>query len=368
MSVQKDSTTGKWMVQCRVTDWQGNVTHKKKRGFPTKKEAQEWERNLLSKAKANVNMLFGDFIELYFEDLSHRLKASTLANKHWIVDQKITPVFSKIPLNEISPTDVHKWQNKLTSYRDEKGVGFSQTYLKTINNQLTAIFHYAVKYYNLSENPCHKAGSMGKKDADEMLFWTKDEFEQFIEAVKDKPQSYTAYMTLYYTGMRIGELTALTPADIDLEKATISINKSYQRLDGKDLITSPKTPKSNRIITIPQGLCDCLQEYMSQCYGLKDKDRLFAFTKHFMRHEMLRGCKASGVKVIRVHDTRHSQASLLIEMGFSPLLIADRLGHEKVQTTMDTYSHLYPSKQAEVATKLDILMGTVADSQNVANL
>lgn len=88
MSVQKDSTTGKWMVQCRVTDWQGNVTHKKKRGFSTKKEAQEWERNLLSKAKANVNMLFGDFIELYFEDLSHRLKASTLANKHWIVDQK----------------------------------------------------------------------------------------------------------------------------------------------------------------------------------------------------------------------------------------------------------------------------------------
>lgn len=362
MSVQKDSTTGKWMVQCRVTDWQGNVTHKKKRGFSTKKEAQEWERNLLSKAKANVNMLFGDFIELYFEDLSHRLKASTLSNKHWIVDQKITPVFSKIPLNEISPTDVRKWQNKLTSFRDEKGEGFSQTYLKTINNQLTAIFNYAVKYYNLSENPCHKAGGMGKKDADEMLFWTKDEFEQFIEAVKDKPQSYTAYMTLYYTGMRIGELTALTPADIDLEKATISINKSYQRLDGKDLITSPKTPKSNRIITIPQGLCDCLRVYMSQCYGLKDKDRLFAFTKHFMRHEMLRGCKASGVKVIRVHDTRHSHASLLIEMGFSPLLIADRLGHEKVQTTMDTYSHLYPSKQAEVATKLDILMGTVADS------
>lgn len=99
-----------------------------------------------------------------------------------------------------------------------------------------------------------------------------------------------------------------------------------------------------------------------------DKDRLFAFTKHFMRHEMLRGCKVSGVKVIRVHDTRHSHASLLIEMGLSPLLIADRLGHEKVQTTMDTYSHLYPSKQAEVATKLDILMGTVADSQNVANL
>ncbi len=368
MSVQKDSTTGKWMVQCRITDWQGKTIHKKKRGFDTKREAQEWERQLIIKTKADVGMLFSDFIELYFEDLSHRLKPSTLDNKHWIIDQKITPVFGKIPLNEISSTDVRKWQNKLTSYRDENGEPYADTYLKTINNQLTAIFNYAVKFYNLPENPCHKAGSMGKKDADEMLFWTKDEFERFIEAVKDKPQSYAAYMTLYYTGMRIGELTALTLSDVDLDKATITINKSFQRLNGKDVITTPKTPKSNRTITIPQGLCDCLREYIAQCYGLERNDRLFAFTKHFMRHEMLRGCKKSGVKVIRVHDTRHSHASLLIEMGFSPLLIADRLGHEKVQTTMDTYSHLYPSKQIEVANKLDVLMGTVADSANVANL
>ncbi|MEG2570233.1 MAG: N-terminal phage integrase SAM-like domain-containing protein [Clostridia bacterium] len=90
-------------------------------------------------------MLFGDFIELYFDDLSHRLKASTLANKHWIADKKITPVFSKIPLNKISLTDVRKWQNKLTSHRDEKGADFSRTYLKTINNQLTAIFNYAAR-------------------------------------------------------------------------------------------------------------------------------------------------------------------------------------------------------------------------------
>lgn len=368
MSVSKDTTSGKWMAQCRVTDWQGNTVHKKKRGFSTKKEALEWERQLLAKAKADVGMLFVDFIALYFEDMSHRLKPSTLANKHWIVDKKITPFFGKIPLSEISPTDVRKWQNALTSFTDDKGEKYSQTYLKTVNNQLTAIFNYAVKYYNLKENPCHKAGSMGKKDAEEMLFWTRDEFQKFIEAVKDKPQSYAAYMTLYYTGMRIGELTALTPADIDFEKATVSINKSYQRLDGKDVITTPKTPKSNRVITIPNGLCECLKAYIAQCYDLQPGDRLFPFTKHFMWHEMERGCKLSGVKKIRVHDIRHSHASLLIEMGFSPLLIADRLGHEKVQTTMDTYSHLYPSKQIEVANKLDLLMGTDADLQNVANL
>ena len=251
---------------------------------------------------------------------------------------------------------MRQWQNSLTSYRDENGKPYAQTYLKCINNQLTAIFNYAVKYYGLKENPCHKAGSMGKKKADEMLFWTKDEFQTFIESMKDRPASYTVFMTMYYTGIREGELLALTPSDIDFEKKTLTVNKSYQRLGREDIITTTKTPKSIRTIPIPDGLCTCLQEYMSHCYGLQNDDRLFPYTKSFLYHEMEYGCKASGVKRIRVHDIRHSHASLLVEMGFSPLLIAERLGHERVQTTMDTYSHLYPNKQVEVARQLDGIM------------
>ena len=102
---------------------------------------------------------------------------------------KVTPFFKKIPLNEIKPTHVRQWQNSLTSYRDESGKPYSQTYLKCINNQLTAIFNYAVKYYGLKENPCHKAGSMGKKHADEMLFWTRQEFQKFIEVMKDRTEN-----------------------------------------------------------------------------------------------------------------------------------------------------------------------------------
>lgn len=146
---------------------------------------------------------------------------------------------------------------------------------------------------------------MGKKNAEEMQFWTRDEFAAFLEAVMDKPVSYAIFMTLYYTGMREGELLALTPADVALDKSTIRINKSYQRLNGKDVVTSPKTPKSNRVITIPTGLCNCLRSYMEQCYELKPDDRLFPYTKSFLYHEMENGCKASGVKRIRVHDIRH---------------------------------------------------------------
>lgn len=298
-------------------------------------------------------MTLHNFIELYLKDMEGRLKLPIIANKRFLIDLKITPYFCKMPLDTIQTTDIRKWQNTLTSYRDEKGTLYSATYLKTINSQITALFNYAVKYYGLKENPCHKAGGIGKKNADEMLFWTKEEFASFIEVMRDRPASYAVFMTLYYTGMRESELLALTLADVSFEKATITINKSYQRLDGRDIISTPKTPKSNRVVTIPVTLCDCLKEYMFHYYNLEYEDRLFPYTKSFLYQEMEYGCKASGVKRIRVHDIRHSHASLLVEMGFSPLLIAERLGHERVQTTMETYSHLYPNKQAEVARQLN---------------
>ena len=305
MSATKDGDTGRWMSQIRVTDWTGKTIHKKKRGFATKKEALQWERDFISQSTGSLGMTFGDFISLYVKDMEHRLKPSTVASKKWLIDLKVTPFFKKIPLNEIKPTHVRQWHNSLTSYRDENGKPYAQTYLKCINNQLTAIFNYAVKYYGLKENPCHKAGSMGKKHADEMLFWTKQEFQTFIEVMKDRPASYTVFMTMYYTGIREGELLALTPSDIDIEKKTLTVNKSYQRLGREDIITTPKTPKSNRTLPIPDGLCTCLQEYMSHCYGLQKDDRLFPYTKSFLYHEMEYGCKASGVKRIRVHDIRH---------------------------------------------------------------
>ena len=356
MSVTKEKNKSTWMSQIRVKDWEGNVIHKKKRNFPTKKAALQYERDFLSQINGSLGMTFKDFIQLYQEDQAKRLKASTHYNKCFTIDKKITPFFGKMPLNQIKPTDIRRWQNGLTSYRDEKGKPYSQTYLRSINNQITAIFNYAVKFYGLKENPCHKAGTMGKKNADEMLFWTKDEFAQFIEAMKDRPVSYAIFMTFYYTGIREGELLALSPADIDFEKGTLSVNKTYQRRDGKDVFTTPKTEKSKRVVTIPSVLQECLREYMSQCYDLRPDDRLFPCSKNFLYREMEHGCKASGVKRIRIHDLRHSHASLLIEMGFPPLLIAERLGHERVQTTMETYGHLYPNKQTEVARQLDELM------------
>ena len=292
-------------------------------------------------------MKFADFWKMYCADMETRLREHTMRTKKYIVELKILPYFGNKRVNDITAVDIRQWQNELIK------MGYSPTYLKTINNRLSAIFNYAVRYYDLKSNPCAKAGSMGKSKAEEMNFWTGEEFRRFIDSVMNKRLSYMAFMTLYWTGMRMGELLALNPKDVDLEKRTISITKSYQRLGKKDVITPPKTSKSKRVITIPEFLAADIKDYMDSLYELQENDRLFPITKYYLEHEMQRGIKESGVKRIRVHDLRHSHASMLIELGFSPLEIANRLGHEKVETTLNTYAHLYPNKQTKLAERLD---------------
>lgn len=349
MSIQKDPKTGKWNVQYRYTDWTGKRRHSVKRGFNTKREADEWLSSFMNKKGTKLNIPFGEFTEIYFEDMSVRLRKTTIQSKRYLFDTKILPYFKDKQIDEITVSDIRNWQNHLI--KSEK----SQTYIKSINNQLSAIFNYAVRYYDLGSNPCAKAGSVGRSRAEEMNFWTKEEFTEFLDCLIDKPHSYLAFMLLFWTGMRIGELLALTPADIDLEERVIRITKSYQRLNKEDIISKPKTERSKRTITIPEFIVPYIRDYENRIFGLRKNDRLFPFTKDFLEHEMKRGVKASGVKRIRIHDLRHSHASLLISMGFGVKEVQERLGHQKSSTTLDTYSHLYPNTQSKLASRLDDL-------------
>ena len=146
---------------------------------------------------------------------------------------------------------------------------------------------------------------MGKARNGEMSYWTKAEYQKFAQAIMDKPLSFYAFEMLYWCGIREGELLALTSADFDFQKETVTINKSYQRLKGRDVITDPKTPKSNRVIQMPSFLCQEIQDHIKSLYGVQPTDRIFPVTKSFLYKEMERGCKLSGVKKIRIHDLRH---------------------------------------------------------------
>lgn len=353
MPAYKDDKTGKWFTKFYYTDWQGNNKQKWKRGFATKKEALAFEREFLEKQACNPDMTFHSLYESYIEDMEGRLKDSTIQHKRNIYETKILPFFGKIPVNEIKATDIRKWQTKLM--KDE--YNYKPTYLKSINNQMNCIMNYAKRFYDLNTDPCGKAGSMGRSDAEEMDFWTLEEYLAFREGIKDKAVSYLCFEVLYWTGMREGELLALTAEDINLVDKTIRICKSYARSHGKDIISTPKTKKSKRVVPIPDFLCQELTEYMNSMYMPRPKDRLFPYTKSYLAHEMQRGCKTTGIKKIRIHDLRHSHASLLINQGCDALMLADRLGHEKVSTTLNTYSHLFPHKQQALVHSLESLVG-----------
>ena len=305
MPVFKNEDNGTWYVMARYVNWKGERKQKCKRGFATKREAQEWERMFKLQTSSDLDMSFEAFTELYINDVKNRLKENTWLTKEHIIRTKILPYFGKLKISEISTKEIIVWQNEMLAYRDEKKKPYSQTYLKTLHNQLSAIFNHAVRYYELRSNPAAKVGNMGSEEHKEMLFWTKEEYKKFSFEMMDKPVSFYAFEMLYWCGIREGELLALTPADFNFDKETVTINKSYQRLKGQDVITSPKTKKSNRTIKMPQFLCEEMKEYLGMIYGLKKKDRIFTVTKSYLHHEMDRGAKAVGVKRIRIHDLRH---------------------------------------------------------------
>lgn len=337
------------MSRFYYVDYQGNRLRTLKRGFKTKRDALEYEREFLSKYKFEVTMTFKSLYELYIDDLSHRLREHTIINKKYIIELKILPFFKNMKLNDITPVTIRKWQNELLKTKNpSNGKLYSQTYIKNIHNQLTAIFNYAIKFHSLQENPCHKAGSIGKTHAEEMNIWTPEEFKLFIETLKNHHAAYVGFNILFWCGLRIGELLALEVKDIDFENETLNINKSYQRLKKEDIITEPKTPKSKRVLEIPSQLTSVLKDYLKTLYKPKPSTRLIPHTKYMYDHAMRKYSEIAGVKKIRIHDLRHSHASLLIHLGVNPLTIARRLGHEKVETTLNTYSHLFPNSNKEM--------------------
>jgi integrase len=299
MPASKDESNGKWMAQCYYTNWKGEKNRKKKRGFSTKKEALEWERDFLNRASADMDMTMGAFIETYFADKAGELKERTIKNKRFMIDAHIIPYFKDKPMNAITASDIIQWQNTIR----EKN--YAPTYMRMLQNQMTALFTHASNIYNLANNPCKKVKKMGKADADKLEFWTKDEYDKFINSIEVGSRYYVLFEVLFWTGCRIGELLALTKNDIDFSANQISISKTYYRADKKDIITSPKTEQSIRTIDIPEFLKEEIEEYINRIFGLPDNERIFPMVIEAVQHKMKRNCEKAGVKRVRVHDIRH---------------------------------------------------------------
>lgn len=338
----------KYYASFYYTDYTGQRKKKKKEGFATAAAAKQFERDFIDQHNGSSDILFKNLVENYLADCRQRQKPTTLLAKESRIKKYITPFFSDLPISEITPLHVRKWQNEILQKEYKPGT------VRMIHASLAAVLNYAVKYYGLQRNPATLAGSIGTlKQIRQIQFYTLDQFKMFLPHVREPYQ--LVFKLLFFSGLRIGELLALTIQDFDSEAGTLTINKTYS--PELKIIQPPKTAKSNRSVTLPPFLIREIQDYIaSKFYEPQPGERLFFWLcKRTLAMENTNAAMIAGLPPIRLHDFRHSHASLLIDLGFPPLVISERLGHESVKTTLELYSHLYPDKAASVAEKLQTL-------------
>jgi integrase len=351
MPAYKDEKRGTWYVQFYYTNWKGEYKKKKKRGFKRKKDADDFEREFLLKESGNPNITFETLVELYYEDATHRVRNSTKGTKKSMIDTHVLPVFKLKVISEITNADIRRWQNLMLKKKNPRnGQPYKPTYLRSINSQLSAILNFAVEYYNLPQNPCSRVKSIGKKRADEMNFWTLDQFNEVI-AYEDSPAYRIAFLTLFWTGIRSGELLALTPKKVFDDIESLDICETYKREDGEDVFDETKN-ENPRIVSMPDFLYKEFKQYMDSLYGLEANDRIFYFTRTALNKELDRLIEKANIERIRVHDLRHSHVALLIELGYRTHAIAQRIG-DTAEEVDRTYAHLYPNKGQDIARELN---------------
>lgn len=349
MPVYKNEKNNTWYTAFYYKDWTGKSVKKKKSGFRTKKEAVEWENSFKAVESSDMDMKLADFVTVYFKDKSGELKERTITSKKYMIERHILPHLGKKKMSEVLPADIIGWQNQMQEQ------GYSPTYLRMVQNQLTALFTHATRIYGLHNNPCVKVRKMGKSDADTLNFWTKAEYDLFIASFREDDWYKVLFEVLFWTGCRIGEVLALSSADINMKERQIYISKTYHRMHKQDIITKPKTENSIRTIDIPQFLVDEIEDYKKKRYDLQTEDRLFPVVAEAVQHKLKRQIEKAGVKKIRVHDFRHSHVAFLIDQKVEPLMIKERCGHSDIKITLNTYGHLYPNRRRELAEKLNSL-------------
>lgn len=199
MTVYKDEKQGTWYTIFRYADWTGKKKQKMKRGFRTKRDALAYENEFKNTNSQDMDMMLASFVQVYFEDKKNELKPNSVRNKKHMIEKHILPYFGERKMNEITPAEIIQWQNRIQE------IDLSKTYERMLQNQINALFNHAQRIYNLKDNPCKKVKRMGKSDADKLEFWTKEEYDRFIDCVEPGSEDYIIFEILFWTGIREGD-------------------------------------------------------------------------------------------------------------------------------------------------------------------
>ncbi|AOC55405.1 tyrosine-type recombinase/integrase [Bacillus pumilus] len=346
MPVYKDKKTNTYYFAKRITLSDGTKKQVKRRGFKKKKDAQEAEAELLLgyNDEKVAEITFQEAAQSYFDWYQARRKKSSIQVIKNIIFNHLIHEFGHMEIKKISPRHVMLYQNKIINK-------YAPDFLKKIHSTLSAVFNFSAKYHGTENNPAKVVGNFEVTVNKRLNYWELEEFKTFISVVDD-PLYKAFFSTLYFSGARKGELLALTWADVNFEENYIDINKTEYNRE----ITPPKTAASIRIILMPNQVMDLLKGIKNDAEKIapvKNDYRVFgtfydSIATSTIDRRYSKYLKESNVRKIVIHEFRHSHASYLINKNCNPLVLANRLGHSDVAETLNTYSHLYPSKQKEV--------------------
>ena len=351
MSAEKEKIkgeyTGRWNARFTIKLLNNKTKRVFKRGFKSKKEALEYEKETILNNTLGASIPFKNAVNQYLEFKKPRLKESTYINLEFLL-KKIT-FFDNLLMSEITPIQVSSFQNELIKT-------YKASTIKNINTQIKMLFTWCVRYKGLANNPFNMVDRLKLETKKRMDIITIDEFNQIVEQVNN-PDMKLMFKLLFWTGLRIGEARALKIDDIDLKNKSISVTKTYTELKEKDIITTPKTKESIRTIKIDDILVEDIKDYLNKAKYILNNDFIFCYTKPYYLEIFKRIALRVLGKRLRIHDLRHSHASFLINNGVDILLISKRLGHSNTVMTLNVYSHLYPNKEFETIELINNIKG-----------
>ncbi len=367
MAVGRNSN-GTIYFKVRYTDGDGKYRQKKVESnkWKTLKEAKEAERKFLESLYiADEKITYEQLFSLYIEDRKPKFKYRSLLSYQEVHKMHILPVFGKTKVSQISKEMIKRWQNKLLAS------GYSNNYLKKIQATFKGVLTWGVNYDKIAKSPFTIEYVKTNEQKKEMLYFTLDEFNRFIDVV-DNPHYFLIFNVLYWCGIRKGELQALTVGDIDLKEKTLHVTKNFDIRSHK--ITTPKTNTSYRDVILPDHIYELLRTHINEMQKYPDfsSERfLFGYdvpiaATTLERHKN-KYCKLAGVKQVRIHDFRHSHVSLLINMGLSDFDIAKRLGHSRDMVN-NTYGHWFKQNQLLLVDKLNEIQEKRYDSGTIRKM
>ena len=352
---QNKDGTKLWKFRAYAEDVFGNRKQSERKGFITKKEAQLAEMNFkLADKSEHSNMTFYELWLLYKEEKELKLKKQSFRTINSRFENYILPYFKDYRLNKITNNVYVKWQKEIESK------GFKHKYNSSLHTAMVGILNYGIRFYGLKENVASLTGNFQRKTElkKNVDFWSYEEYEKFIEVVDDIVYK-SFFETLYYTGLRQGEALALNWNDF--KDGFLNINKtlSKETINGEHIINTPKTTNSIRRVKLDDNLIkqlDELKQFYKKYVGFEDNWFIFGglepLSPSTIGRRKNKYCDKADVKKIRIHDLRHSHASLLLSKNVPITVISQRLGHSDINMTLNTYSHMIPKDEDKA---IDIL-------------